>query len=378
MEGSLFFWHTNSDSLADFKIGLNLAQASDATSLMVLACNQNDYPTQDLNILLKTCLLPIFGGIYPMISHQDTLMKQGALIIGFQETYNISTFSNLHQLKDEDALENYINSQLEEKLNFHSDNFLMFFDGLMNNVEDFIDCLFECLDHGITIAGGGAGHVDFVQRPCIFTNQGLRSNVVLLVTLPSKLTTSVAHGWKIFQGPFLASEVEEQTVLSLNYEPAFDLYSQAIESTSNYKFTEGNFFDIAKRYPLGIEDINSNLIIREIIVSQYGYLQCAGKIPINSMIYLLEGDIDSLIETTEQTAIDLFSKTTAESAQISMIFDCIGRVLYMEDDFARELHVINKHRTSSALFGVLSIGEIANSKSGAIRLLNKTTVISTW
>ena len=50
----------------------------------------------------------------------------------------------------------------------------------------------------------------------------------------------------------------------------------------------------------------------------------------------------------------------------------------MEDKFEQELDVIAKHCPTPILFGVLSLGEIANSASGAICLLNKSTVISSW
>jgi hypothetical protein len=61
-----------------------------------------------------------------------------------------------------------------------------------------------------------------------------------------------------------------------------------------------------------------------------------------------------------------------------MIFDCISRVLYLEEGFDKELEIIVRHCNTQALFGALSLGEIANSPSGSIRLLNKSTVISSW
>ena len=378
MNTGIFTWHTHSDTLCDFKHGLTIAQNSGAKSLLVLTCSQNHYPEDKLSSLFSACPLTIFGGIYPMLTLQNTLLKQGALIIGFNETFDVTVFSQLHQLSNEDKLEDVITTTLEQKNNYSGhDNFLMFYDSLVNNIEDFIDCLFECLDHGINIAGGGAGSLDFIQRPCIFTNQGLQSNAVLLVTLPSKLSTGVGHGWRIFQGPFLVSDAHGQTVQSLNYQPALEVYCQAIENATEHRFNSDNFFDISKNFPLGIEDINENLIVREPIFTDSNHLQCVGNIPINSMVYLLESDTETLISSAEQAAITAFS-TTTEITSTSMIFDCISRVLYMEDKFEQELDVIAKHCPTPILFGVLSLGEIANSPSGAICLLNKSTVISSW
>jgi len=378
MNKELFTLYIESVALDDLNKGLQLAQGKGAKSLMLLICSQNEYNEKALTLLLTGCSLPVFGGMYPMITHQTALYKQGALIIGFKEVYQTSLFSDLDQVSDEDELEEQINRVLEKNENLnHQDDFLMFYDGLMTNIEDFIDCLFDCLDHTISIAGGGAGYLDFVQRPSVITNNGIYSNSVLLVSLPSKITTSIAHGWQILEGPFLASEVHEQTVLSLNYQAAFDVYAQAIEINSHYKFDSGNFHDITKHFPLGIEDINNNLIVRDPVLAINGHLQCVGKIAINSMVYLLHGSEDNLINAAEEAAIEVFSNINV-SQQASMMFDCVSRVLYMEDRYNQELQVISKHNKSSELFGVLSIGEIANGQSGALSLLNRSIVISTW
>jgi hypothetical protein len=174
------------------------------------------------------------------------------------------------------------------------------------------------------------------------------------------------------------SEAQGQTVQSLNYQPAYEVYCQTIENASEYTFDNTDFFDIAKNFPLGIEDINNNLIVRDPILAHNNCLQCVGNIPINSMVYLLEGDTETLISATEQASNTAFSKDSQTTIPTTMLFDCVSRVLFMEDKFEKELSIIAKYCSSPALFGVISLGEIANSQSGAIRLLNKSIVISSW
>lgn len=379
MNNILFTWHNDSNSIAEFEHGLNLAQASGATSLLILACVNNDFTAQQINPLITACLLPIFGGIYPQLIYKKQLMQQGCIIIGFQQAIEISLVTNASELVSEEQLEQTIEQLLSAQSQLtNNESFLMFYDALINNAEDFIDCLFECLDHQISIIGGGAGNLAFKQQACIFTNQGLLADAIQLVSLQNKLITGVAHGWQILQGPFLVSEAQGDMVYSLNYSPAFDTYRTAIESVSNYTFTADNFFDIAKHFPLGIEDINSQLIVRDPILKHDDYIQCVGNIPVNSMIYLLQGSVDSLKSSAEQAAISATSIVSDNDISATMVFDCISRALYMEDDFNQEIDLIAKHCSEQVLFGVLSLGEIANSQSGAIRLLNKSTVIGSW
>ena len=323
--------------------------------------------------------VPIFGGIYPKLIFKNKLMEQGCIIIGFEQSVEINLITQLSTLVTDEQLEQVI----DQALLVHSPitnncSFLMFYDSLVSNVEDFIAYLFECLDYQVGIIGGGAGNLEFKQKPCIFTNQGLVFDAIQLVNLQKKITSAATHGWQILQGPILVSEAEQQNIISLDYQPASNLYKALIESSSEYRFNEDNFFEIAKNFPLGIERINSKLVVRDPILINQGNIQCVGNIPVNSMVYLLQGSVDSLLCSAEQAAILATKKIDDNDFSATMVFDCISRVLYLEDNFSKELNLIAKHCKEQTLFGVLSFGEIVNSESGAIRLLNKSTVIGSW
>lgn len=379
MNGISFTWHSDKGSIFEFEQGLKLALESNAKSLLILACDDNNFTPQQINPLIIHCCLPIFGGIYPKLIYKKQLMQQGCIIIGLQQNTEVSLINQLSKLATDEQIEQAIEeAQLNQNQIVNNDNFLMFYDSLINNIEPFIDCLFGSLDHHISIIGGGAGNLDFKQKPCVFTNQGLLADVIQLVNLKNEIITGSGHGWQVMQGPFLVSEAEKQTVKSINYSPAFNVYKEAIENSSDYVFNDDNFFDIAKHFPLGVEDINKQLVVRDPILTNNGYIQCVGDIPVNSMVYLLNGSISSLIHSAKEAAISATKKVDGNEFSATMVFDCISRVLYMEDNFNQELDLIAEECSGQLLFGVLSLGEIANSQSGAIKLLNKSTVIGSW
>lgn len=379
MDGISFTWNSDNDSSSDFEQGLTLALESDANSLLILACNSNNFTPEQVNPLLTRCALPIFGGIYPKLIFKKKLMQQGCIIIGFKAVAEVSLIKGLSSLTSEAQIENAIEeTQLNQNQFANNDSFLMFYDSLINNIDPFIDGLFDILDHHINIIGGGAGNLEFKQNACVFTNQGLLVDVIQLVNIKNKITAGATHGWEILKGPFLVSEADKQTIKSLNYSPAFNTYKEAIESLSNHTFNGDNFFDIAKHFPLGIEDITNQLVVRDPILTHDGCIQCVGSIPVNSMVYLLKGSIDCLVDSAKQAAILATTQTDDSEFTATMIFDCISRVLYMEDHFSRELDLIADQCNEQALFGVLCLGEIANNQSGAIKLLNKSTVIGSW
>lgn len=379
MSSIIFTWQCDSSSIDDLEQGLKLAYASRAKSVLILACNDNKFTAQQVNPLLLGSTVPIFGGIYPKLIFKNQLMEQGCIIIGFEQSVEINLVTQLSTLVTDEQLEQVIDQALLAQSPLTNNcSFLMFYDSLINNVEDFIDYLFECLDYQVGIIGGGAGNLEFKQKPCIFTNQGLVFDAIQLVNLQKKMISAATHGWKILQGPFLVSEAEKQTIISLDYQPASNIYKSVIESASEHRFNDENFFDIAKNYPLGIERINSKLVVRDPILINQGQVQCVGNIPVNSMVYLLQGSIDSLLSSAEQAAISATKNIDGNDISATMVFDCISRTLYLEDDFTKELDLIAKHCLEQTLFGVLSFGEIVNSESGAIRLLNKSTVIGSW
>ncbi|MEL0639382.1 FIST C-terminal domain-containing protein [Pseudoalteromonas aliena] len=379
MSSVLFAWHNDSDSISEFELALKLAQDSRASSLLILACQDNKFTAQQVNPLLSICSLPIFGGIYPKLIYKNKLMEKGYIIIGFQQQVEISLINQVSKLTTDDQLIEAIELTLLMSAQVSkNDGLLMFYDALINNTENFIDCLFECLDYQTSISGGGAGNLEFKKAPCLFTNQGLIDDAIQIVSLKNKMITAATHGWQVLKGPFLVSEVDKQTVMSLDYQPAFTVYKDEIESISALKLEENNFFKIAKNYPLGIQGINNQLIVRDPILTQNGYLQCVGSIPINSMVYLLEGSADSLISAAKEAALKATMQIGNNDFTATIVFDCISRALYLGNKFNLELDSIAEHTSTQALFGVVCFGEITNSESGAIKLLNKSTVMASW
>jgi len=237
MSSVLFTWQNDSHSMSEFKVALKLAQASGASSLLILACQDNNFTAQQVDPLLSALSLPIFGGIYPKLIYKNKLMAQGYIIIGFTQPVKISQINQVSELTtDEQIIEAIQQTPLINIQESNSDGLLMFYDSLINNTESFIECLFECLDYQTSIVGGGAGNLEFKQAPCLFTNKGLIDDAIQIVSLENKITTAATHGWQVLKGPFLVSEVNKQTVISLDYQPAFDVYKNEIESISNLRF----------------------------------------------------------------------------------------------------------------------------------------------
>ncbi|MGH1486764.1 MAG: FIST signal transduction protein [Cellvibrionaceae bacterium] len=364
-----FIWSTDSSSISALKEGINQAIDQQAKSIMIMAVSDNHYDESAIKSALQHCAIPICGGLFPKLINNNKVMSSGAIIIGLDITVTVCNYTDLNTSNITQQIER--NGQSITAL----DSFIIFADALCSTNEDFINEFYDYVGSGITAIGGGTGFLDFVKRPNIFTNEGLINNAVQVVGLPKALSRSIGHGWEILDGPYLVTASRGHKIDTIDYKPAFELYQNVIKSLSGEKIDETNFFEIAKNFPLGIIDLSGNVLVRDPITFDQKSLECVGNIPTNVTVNILKGNKKTLIESAEKVAENL---TKIDNAQILMLFDCISRVLYLEENFHQEMDALQKSDPSLPMLGALSLGEIANTQNSAIHLLNKSTVIGTF
>lgn len=379
MSQPLFFLCSENDDLYELSQGINSALLAQSASLLILACGKK-INAADLDPILKALNVPVCGGLYPLLICDDRLLQQGFIIVGYQSELAIS---NISQLSSKVTYIEGLELILESDKNLSSySNFLMFYDAL-SPAEEFVDCFYDCFGSSVSVVGGGAGRADFSSGPCIITNDGLKSDIIQLVGLPNKLYTGVAHGWEVLTGPYLVTEAVGSLVKSINYCSAKDFYQTIVENLSGLTFNPEDFYNIAKNFPLGITGVNGEMLVRDPVRVEGEGVQFVANVPVNSMVSILKAKNESLVSSARSAALKACQELDEKAVHL-IVFDCISRVLYMGDDFQLELSAINdsvrgcaKNSTpdNTVLFGVLSLGEIANNKSGSIRVLNKSTVI---
>jgi hypothetical protein len=162
-------------------------------------------------------------------------------------------------------------------------------------------------------------------------------------------------------------------VISLNWKPAFEVYSSLVQEHSGQVINKENFFDIAKSYPFGLVKLDEEMIIRDPYATEDGMMHIVDEVPEGEYIRIMHGDIPLLLEGARQAVAKLNQTTVDENTLLCI--DCISRVLFMQENFSAELDILN---TTQKANGILSIGEIANSGNSSLTLYNKTIVVSQW
>lgn len=339
-------------------------------SILVLACDNNTFTPTNLDGPLRDLTKPIFGGIFPEIIHDHEKLSTGSILVGIEQPSHIQLIPGLSDpnVDYEEMIDDSL--ALKEQVTM-----FVFVDAFAQRINSLIQDLFSVYGLEFNYIGGGAGSLSFKQKPCLFTNQGLAQDSALLVMLEMDSGVGVSHGWTEVAGPFKVTESQGNVIISLDWKPAFEVYRNVVEQHGQQTFNPEQFFDIAKSYPFGINKLATEKVIRDPI--QVGHDQsliCVGEVPQESFVHIMNGNVDSLVSAAQKALVlSEESLLTGSDSQTTLFIDCISRVLFLKDQFERELQAVS--RPGIPLIGALTIGEIANNRKDYLEFYNKTSVV---
>jgi len=358
-------------SISDFERALKKVASDKAVkSILVLSCEANKYQAKDLDILLQSIKKPIFGGVFPQIISDNEKMLKGGLILGFVQEAKLITV-NVPELSPqrEEQLLQYSQDVISAKTMF------VFVDGFAEKIGAFIDDVFNIFGLEKNYIGGGAGSLEAMHSvPCLMSNQGLLQNKAMIIAFEMNSGLGVKHGWESISDPIHITESQANVIKTIDWEPAFEVYKKIVEKHSGQIFKEDNFFDIAKAYPFGMKKLNNEMVVRDpLMIINKNEIVCVGEVPENSIVNILNGNKESLIAAATEASKQAYDNYPQKEENKSLfVIDCISRVLFLDDQFQEELSAVYDHKYP--LFGVLSIGEIANTGRSFLEFYNKTMV----
>lgn len=338
-----------------------------ARSLLLLAADANDISPVDVDAWLGACPVPVFGGVFPQLIHGERNYSTGYLVVGLSQPVEVIAIPGLSLGEhDHTAL---LESQLGTRQSTAS--VMLLVDGMASGISALLDSLYDILGSDPVVFGGGAGSLSFTQKPCLFFNEGLREDHAQITLLGARLRLAVEHGWEKFAGPFLVTEADRTELKSLDFQPAYGVYRDIVEADTGLRFTDHDFFEIAKGYPFGMERPAGDLVVRDPVTRSGGSLICVGEVPVNSVVYLLKGQPDNLVRAAGRGA-----QRIGRGAAPVIVTDCISRVLYLGEHFSEELAAVGSHVAPGTLLGMLTLGEIANGGEYCLEFYNKTLVLA--
>ena len=312
--------------------------------------------------------IPFFGGLFPAVIYGTVRSETGVVlqVVSAKHPPQISPIQSTSFITPETTLPG------------QQDTALVFVDGLTKGIGRFLEEFNNQLGSEYSFLGGGAGSLSLVQQPCVFNNEGVFQDAAVYCLLNNSIRLGVRHGWQRIEGPFVVTEAEGNVIKQLNWQPAINVYREVVEHDAGSTLTIDNFFSIAKGYPFGMIRENEEDIVRDpISTNEEGELICVGEVPTNTVLYILKGESDQLIEAAIQARDDAMN-TGGQSVRQTFIVDCISRTLFLEDRFNEELQAVQVSDSAKPTAGVLSLGEISSYGTGALEFFNKTIVVGAF
>lgn len=341
------------------------------SSILILACDGNNFNSETIDPIILNRKTPLFGGIFPEVIYESNNYTKGTIVAGCSSFTSVSVVKDLSnsEVDYEEDIDNVVPGSVQARTMF------VFVDGLAKRISSFIDSLFNVFGLDMNYLGGGAGSLSFEQKPVLFSNQGLLKDAAIIALTDVESGVGVKHGWEDVKGPFRVTKAEQNVIISLDWRPAADIYKEVVEPHSGNSLNPDNFFDTSKGYPFGISKLGSEMIVRDpISMNPDGSLVCVGEVPENVFVHILTGSTKTLVDAAKE-ALDFGEKNLDEKSQRETVFviDCISRVLYLQDNFKQELDAISLENIP--MIGALTLGEIANSGRDYLEFYNKTCVI---
>lgn len=346
-----------------------LAQKDDDKStrgIIIFATHDCLSKSDELDSLLKEISTPVFGGIFPEVIYEGQRYSD-AIVVGSMSIE--PTVTVVPELSDpQTEFGKYLPETAPE-----NGTAFVFVDAYATRLEDFIGSLFSSYGVNLTYLGGGAGSLEEEGQPCILTNEGVIKDGAVFVTVNTPTSLGVKHGWETIAGPIQVTDADGPNLSELNAESAYSVYKEIVEEDANVDLEEEDFFEVAKSYPFGISRLDGEMIVRDPFeVTDDGGLTCFGNLHEDEFLHVLKGDDQSLIDAVGEAYEEVAPESNGTSEVL--FFDCISRVLYLEDAFDRELDAVGNEGDNP--LGALTIGEIANNGKGHLDYFNKTAVVA--
>lgn len=351
---------------------------SDASveAIMVLACDANNFTPDNSDNLFKKVKKPIFGGIFPQILHNTENLIQGTIVAGFSHKINPCIIENISRA---DSNLDKLIEEITLEMPVADNTIFLFVDGMSRTIASLLDSTFNHLGLLSNYIGGGAGSLSFKPTHCVITAKGLLMDAAVLAFADMGSGVGVAHGWHPVSEPMKITSSKYNSVVSLDWKPAFEVYREIIANVLHKDSLDITFEAYAKSFPLGIVKIADELLVRDPVSCSDNEMICLGELPQNSFVYVLKGDIASLLagakKSREIAEMIYFSRfaNSKEAKPLTFFIDCITRVQFLGNHFREELEIASG---GNELIGALSLGEIANSGRDYLEFYNKTSVIA--
>jgi hypothetical protein len=255
---------------------------------------------------------------------------------------------------------------------------LLLTDGLAGDQQEIVRGAYSIVGAQVPLVGGCAGDDQHMKTTSVFYDGRVLTNAIVGVAIgsTSPFGIGVRHGWRRVGDPILVTGSVGTRVLTLDDEPALDVYLRRLGAPPEAATDQAAFARFAMTHPLGLSR-RSGEEVRFIAGADFDdrSLHCIAQVPQGGLAWIMEGNDDSVLSATDGACADALAQLDGHDARGVLAFDCIARrgVLGAEG-IAQEVDRITQGVHGAPVAGFYSYGEIARTK-GTGGFHNQTLVV---
>lgn len=251
-------------------------------------------------------------------------------------------------------------------------------DGITGNCVSVIKGMFNILGSTVRYAGGGAGdNLKFVETFQFMNGTVYKDAVVgALVSSKKPIGLSIRHGWKPIGRPVVVTKSKLNVINEIDGRPAFDVYSEICGGTQA-GLTLENFAEFSMTRPLGIPQLEKEYVIRDPLkVLEDKSIFCVAEVPENTIVRVMEGTRESIIEATKEAAREARQGLQGREPAAILVFFCVSLTLILKEEMTRQMQILRETiGTKVPMIGFYTFGEVGAMGGGPPQFHNKTVGI---
>lgn len=246
------------------------------------------------------------------------------------------------------------------------------FDALIPNIGTQLDTWYLHVADRVRLFGVNAGSESFTAIDCLFDNERLYRDAVLLQILPDHPGAILEHGYPAPAEFITATSAEGNKIIQIDWQPALDRYRQIMFERKGVEVTRENFYNYAVHFPFGIMRADGEVLVRiPVGLTEDGSIYCIGEIPANSFLTLL----DAAAGSHKAPARLAESLNAMSDSSDLLLFYCAGRRLHRGPEAEKEIDEIRSRGGFRNILGALSLGEIGTSHQSRYPLFHNATLV---
>jgi hypothetical protein len=255
---------------------------------------------------------------------------------------------------------------------------LMLTDGLAGHQEEIIGGAYDVVGASVPLVGGAASPGPDGKTFQLYGDQVLTDAAVgVAIGSDAPFGIGVRHGWRKVGEPMIVTRSERGRVYELDGKPALETYLRRHNAPAETYVDPQAFNDFSRTRPVGVRR-RSGEEVRDVASTEFmaqGWLTCSGEIPEGGLIWLMEGDVSSVLDATEDACKAAIEALNGHEPSGFLVFDCVSRGTLLGADGQRaEVDRLADHAGGLPLAGFYTWGEIARIR-GINGLHHQTLVV---